>query len=278
MNGINDLKNYWNKIIDKIQNDEIEFKKYLDFTAKFYKYSFADSLLIYAQRPDATMVADMNLWNEKVGRWIKRGSTSIAVFGETENSIRRLFDVADTYGENKPQQWKLSVDSAFLLKDKWIAESVAAKKKDKYQFFECLKEKTIDALENNIAQYYNEFKKKLATQLIPQSDLLLKEYVNVLVNSSAYIVAERLQYNSKVRIGGATPFSFDNYNISNINKEAFIILGSQICETAHLVINNTITEINEINKQRRMENEKSTENNREDDSSTLYSTEKNRTY
>lgn len=66
-----------------IQKDRTEWEKFLTFCSYHYKYSFEDTLLIYAQRPDAIAVTDMNTWNNVLNRRIKRGTRSIAVFDTT---------------------------------------------------------------------------------------------------------------------------------------------------------------------------------------------------
>ena len=63
-----------------------------------YKYPFEDQVLIYAQRPDATACADIDVWNKRMHRWINKGSKSIALLHENGNQYRieYVFDVADT--------------------------------------------------------------------------------------------------------------------------------------------------------------------------------------
>ena len=62
-----------------------------------YKCPFDEQILIYAQRPDATAVLEMERWNKQFGRWVNRGAKSIAVFGDDGKSLLKLyFDVSDT--------------------------------------------------------------------------------------------------------------------------------------------------------------------------------------
>ena len=63
-----------------------------------YKCPFDDQILIYAQRPDATAVLEMERWNKRFGRWVNRGAKSIAVFGDDgQNCLKLYFDVSDTH-------------------------------------------------------------------------------------------------------------------------------------------------------------------------------------
>ena len=63
-----------------------------------YKCPFDEQILIYAQRPDATAVLEMERWNRKFGRWVNRGAKSIAVFGDDgQHMLKLYFDVSDTH-------------------------------------------------------------------------------------------------------------------------------------------------------------------------------------
>jgi len=93
------FKTMFTDTMKQITSNEQEWKKFLRFSGQLFKYNFFDKVLIYNQRPDATIVADMNTWNNKVGRWINRGSKAIKVFSEDHKNIRYLFDISDTHGE-----------------------------------------------------------------------------------------------------------------------------------------------------------------------------------
>ena len=106
------------QIITALFNDEVlyvtqsqdNWKAFLKTAANNYKYSFPDQLLIYAQRPDATACAEIELWNERFNRWVNRGSTGIALFDYSGSyqKLKYVFDVSDTnsfYG-NKIKLWK----------------------------------------------------------------------------------------------------------------------------------------------------------------------------
>ena len=75
------------------------WRQYLNTAARVYKYSFADQLLIYGQRPDATACAELPLWNEKMGRWVNRGAHGIALIDTSRRRprLRYVFDVSDTH-------------------------------------------------------------------------------------------------------------------------------------------------------------------------------------
>lgn len=92
--------------------DEQAWKDFLTFHARIYKHSFNNAVLIYAQRPEATLVADMEIWNRRIGRWINRGAKSIAVFDDQSAylKLKYLFDIEDTHGQPHtiPKVWQIN--------------------------------------------------------------------------------------------------------------------------------------------------------------------------
>ena len=75
------------------------WRQFLQTAARVYKYSFADQLLIFGQRPDATACAEMTLWNDRMGRWVNRGAHGIALIDTRGRRprLRYVFDVSDTH-------------------------------------------------------------------------------------------------------------------------------------------------------------------------------------
>ena len=76
-----------------------EWRQFLQTAARVYKYSFADQLLIFGQRPDAMACAEMTLWNDRMGRWVNRGAHGIALIDTRGRRprLRYVFDVSDTH-------------------------------------------------------------------------------------------------------------------------------------------------------------------------------------
>lgn len=82
----------------KITSDYLDWASYLTMASRLYKYPYHDQLMIYAQRPDATACAGYELWNNTMHRYIRRGSTGIALLtaGSGGMGVRYVFDVSDT--------------------------------------------------------------------------------------------------------------------------------------------------------------------------------------
>ena len=82
----------------RITENTDNWTAFLASCANLYKYPFADQLMIYAQRPDATACADFDTWNKRMGRYVKRGSSGIALIYDSQNTpkLRYVFDISDT--------------------------------------------------------------------------------------------------------------------------------------------------------------------------------------
>ena len=95
-----------------ISSSPRDWMNYLDTAARLYRYPFMDQLLIHAQRPKATACASLELWNEKMLRWVNRGAKGIALLDETmqKTRLRYVFDIQDTHkvkGGRTHYLWRL---------------------------------------------------------------------------------------------------------------------------------------------------------------------------
>ena len=113
------------------------WSEFLKFSGRFYKYGFADQIMIYAQRPDASACATMRQWNTHMRRWIRRGARGITLLRQKDANIRLayVFDVSDTL-ENElslaPQIWQMDSTDHSALMDVFrdISTSISGKSLD----------------------------------------------------------------------------------------------------------------------------------------------------
>ena len=95
-----------------------EWAKFLTTASRLYKYPFMDQMMIYAQRPDATACAEYDLWNDKMNRYVRRGSKGIALLDERGDKLRLryVFDVADTgTRENSRTPWLWTMEDQHIV-------------------------------------------------------------------------------------------------------------------------------------------------------------------
>ncbi|VYU74342.1 Uncharacterised protein [Eubacterium limosum] len=119
----------YNDICKKVIESPEEWMRFLDASRGIYKYSFKEQLMIAAQRPDATAVADIAFWNKKMGRYVKKNSNGIALFTERSDSdykLRYVYDQTDTelswYGGHEVHPWQVVKKEDYAL----IADAIVS--------------------------------------------------------------------------------------------------------------------------------------------------------
>ena len=105
-----------------VTHDPEIWMRFLDTASRMYKYSFDDQILIYAQRADATACATMNLWNTRMSRWVKAGTSSISLIHKNNGRpyLEHVFDVSDTRpveGAKTPWLWELREEHRAAVMD-----------------------------------------------------------------------------------------------------------------------------------------------------------------
>ena len=110
---INEAKVIYDIEISAILKDKNRWKKFLDFSSGFYKYTFMENLLMFAQKPNVTMCATLEQWNS-VGRWVNRGAKALKIINNQDDEIylKYVFDVKDTHGDAKVlfRKWESNED------------------------------------------------------------------------------------------------------------------------------------------------------------------------
>ena len=147
-----------------------EWAGFLTTAARLYKYPFHEQLLIYAQRPDATACAEYDLWNEKMGRYVRRGSKGIALVDDSGDRprLRYVFDVSDTgTREHSRTPWLWKMEEAYQ-------EPVSAMLERNYEVSGNDLAQQLEAVAHKLAgEYWNEHRQDL---LYIVDDSFLEEY------------------------------------------------------------------------------------------------------
>ena len=91
----------------QITGSHLAWTAFLTTAARLYKYPYNEQLMIYMQRPEATACAEYDFWNEKMGRYVRRGSTGIALIDATgyKPRLKYVFDVSDTGGKENARRF-----------------------------------------------------------------------------------------------------------------------------------------------------------------------------
>ena len=106
------VRQVYNDVISRVTQTEADWKAICKLTGQIYRYEFDNILMVYAQRPGATLIADYDTW-KKVRRYVKRGSKGIAIFPSRalKPNLRYVFDISDTGGRNVKLTWDLEGDN-----------------------------------------------------------------------------------------------------------------------------------------------------------------------
>ena len=109
----------------EVARNEESWKKYLNTASRLYKYPFKDQLLIYAQRPDATACASIEIWNDKMHCWVNKGAKGIALIdeeGSPYTGLRYVFDISDVHKARRigrfPQLWEMKEEHQEAVLDR----------------------------------------------------------------------------------------------------------------------------------------------------------------
>ena len=225
---------YHHKLREITQN-VAEWRAFLHTAAFQYKYTFADQVLIYAQRPSATACAGIELWNNHFGRWVNKGATGIALIdGQgAKHYLRYVFDVSDTHHrENIPFDiWSIKpgceADVIEALQNRFIVDD-----KTRDTISDAVIAASINLSSDNITDYLQELSnEKEGSYLEALDDKNLRMYLLLTVQASmAYVVLTRLGYNA------------DDY----IGKEAFTWVKEFNTSAATNILGEAVSDISEI--------------------------------
>lgn len=150
------------------------WQNYLLTAARVYKYSFHEQLMIYGQRPNATACAEIELWNDRMGRRVNRGTCGIALIDRSSRKprVRYVFDVADTHltqerNAHTPRLWSISPEQheavSAALEDMFPSAEIAGLPFDEKIIKICKL-----AVQNQLVVYFTELKRVRENSLLEE--------------------------------------------------------------------------------------------------------------
>ena len=161
-----------------------------------YKCPFDDQILIYAQRPDATAVLEMERWNKRFGRWVNRGAKSIAVFGDDgQNCLKLYFDVSDTHASRFARPLPIwTMHPAFEPEVIETLEATFGNLAEKENLADAVRSACHNAVADNFMDYLQDLRECREDSLLEELDDLNLEvfYRDALEVSVAYMLMTRL--------------------------------------------------------------------------------------
>ena len=236
-----------------VTDNPVNWQSFLKTAGRNFRLRFDEQLLIYAQRPDATAVLEIERWNGTFGRWVNRGAKGIAVFEDADRSRQRLihyFDISDTHESRYSRPvpiWEMRPEYEAEVIE--TLENTFGAVNDTTSIENVVKESIANAVEDNIADYISDFMSLSAGSDIEylSADEANALYLELVKNSVSYMVMARLGLNAdKV-------YSPDDFaGISSFNSQEVLnavgIATSDIAEMALLPVSRTISTLSKENR------------------------------
>lgn len=203
MSRLQTVRENWTDITTKLLRDKQELAHFLRFSAKMYKQSFSDAVLIYQQNPNATKVATLETWN-KLGRLVNKGEHSIAVFGE-DSKCKHLFDISQTNGKRVPELWKLTED---------LSSDLTAVINEKYgKDCQNIQETIAAVAVDNIKSRLPDMQYAVGQMKLSEKDITA--YQQSVVSAVRFVIANRCELDSDMKISGGI-----NLNAADMFKDS----------------------------------------------------------
>ena len=229
----------------KVCRGREQWIRYLDVASRLYKYPFEDQLLIYAQRPDATACASLEMWNERMFCWVNRGAKGIALIdGESERpKLRYVFDVSDVHKARRigkdPFIWHLREEhkEVVLAELEHIYGSTNASLSFENRIYEIAERIAEDFYEEAVDEVIDEAANSFLEDL--DGDAVAVRFQEMLVQSVSYTILKRCGCDMTEF---ADDFTFDYIHEFNTLR-TLSVLGSttsELCEPVLIQIGRTI--------------------------------------
>lgn len=247
------ISELYNRTCKTVVSNPQNWQAFLASACRNYKLRYDEQLLVYAQRPDATAVLEIEQWNKIFGRWVNRGARGIAVFADENRSRQRLthyFDISDTH-ESKYSRtvpiWDMRQEyEADVIE---TLESTFGEIENKGSLAEAIMGAARNAAEDNIPDYLQDlyYATEGSSFEEVEEDIVAFIYKNVVTNSVAYMMMSRLGVDTDGY------FELDDFrDVTNFNtQETLNALGfatSDIAEMGLTEISKTITALNRQNR------------------------------
>ena len=229
------------------------WQKYLDSACRNYKLRFDEQLLIFAQRPDATAVLEIERWNTSFGRWVNKGAKGIAVFEDANRSRQRLihyFDISDTHESRYSRPvpiWEMKDEYADSVIE--TLESSFGELERKNSLGNAIMSAAQNAVEDNLPDYLSDLVDGVENSFLEElnEDMISNIYKKVVTNSVAYMMMSRLGIDTEEY------FEADDFrDVTNFNTQdtlnALGIATSDIAEMGLSEISKTVMALDKENR------------------------------
>ena len=196
MSKLQDIRDLAQEHAVSVSGSPRDWMDYMDTASKLYRYSFSDQLLIHAQHPEATACASLELWNEKMFRWVNRGARGIALLDETgqHTRLRYVFDISDTHmvaGGRSPYLWQMQEHQREEILTH-LAEVYALEEKDTATLQDALMAVAREMVSDNLEEYLDGLEYAVEdTYLEDLDEVTIRSDFRQLATDSVYYMLSR---------------------------------------------------------------------------------------
>ena len=196
MSKLQDIRNLVQEHAVSVSSSPGDWMDYMDTASRLYRYSFSDQLLIHAQHPEATACASLELWNEKMFRWVNRGARGIALLDETgqHTRLRYVFDISDTHmvaGGRSPYLWQMQEHQREEILTH-LAEVYALEEKDTATLQDALMAVAREMVSDNLEEYLDGLEYAVeGTYLEDLDEVTIRSDFRQLATDSVYYLLSR---------------------------------------------------------------------------------------
>ena len=196
MSKLQDIRDLAQEHAVSVSGSPRDWMDYMDTASRLYRYSFSDQLLIHAQHPEATACASLELWNEKMFRWVNRGARGIALLDETgqHTRLRYVFDISDTHmvaGGRSPYLWQMQEHQREEILTH-LAEVYALEEKDTVTLQDALMAVAREMVSDNLEEYLDGLEYAVeGTYLEDLDEVTIRSDFRQLATDSVYYLLSR---------------------------------------------------------------------------------------
>lgn len=247
------ISELYNQTVKEISSNPDLWRSFLRSASNNFKLRFDEQVLVFAQKPEATAVLEINRWNRLFGRWVNRGATGIAVFEDLSGESQRLnhyFDISDTHAGEKSRPvplWKMKSDYENEVID--TLESTFGELENTSTFTNAIISAAENAVEDNLPDYTGDLIHTVDNSFLEglPDESITAIYRQLVTNSVAYMIMERLDCHPDLI------FDEDDFrDIVNFNtQETLNFLGFAASDISEMALSEVARTVNSLDRENR---------------------------
>ncbi len=247
------ISELYNQTVKEISSNPDLWRSFLRSASNNFKLRFDEQVLVFAQKPEATAVLEINRWNRLFGRWVNRGATGIAVFEDLSGESQRLnhyFDISDTHAGEKSRPvplWKMKSDYENEVID--TLESTFGELENTSTITNAIISAAENAVEDNLPDYTGDLIHTVDNSFLEglPDESITAIYRQLVTNSVAYMIMERLDCHPDLI------FDEDDFrDIVNFNtQETLNFLGFAASDISEMALSEIARTVNSLDRENR---------------------------